>query len=102
MNSPPSFSASERSSVRCAPPRFFFGQVPVFGKQFWSWTRWGRLGEPGQSALRGPMGEAKAIKEFESKFKAKTGHAWAGNAADYPNKGMGKYAVAGDHHSTLP
>ena len=51
MNSLPSFSAYERSSVRCALRRFFRGQVLVSGKQFWSWTRWGRLGEPGQSAL---------------------------------------------------
>ena len=36
------------------------------------WNRWGRVGVPGQNALKGPMGLAAAIDDFEKKFKQKT------------------------------
>jgi poly [ADP-ribose] polymerase len=36
------------------------------------WNRWGRVGVPGQSALKGPMGLPNAIAEFSSKLYDKT------------------------------
>jgi poly [ADP-ribose] polymerase len=35
--------------------KFYRGQVVCAGGQFWSWTRWGRVGEQGQNALAGPF-----------------------------------------------
>ncbi len=51
-----------------------------------TWTRWGRVGEHGQSALLGAGGRHDAIKQFEKKFKDKSGHSW-GNRLDPPKKG---------------
>lgn len=39
---------------------------------FYFWTRWGRVGVPGQNALAGPMGQDKAISMFEKKLDDKT------------------------------
>lgn len=39
---------------------------------YYFWTRWGRVGVPGQNALAGPMGKDKAIDLFEKKLHDKT------------------------------
>ncbi|KAG8814974.1 hypothetical protein FRC17_000908 [Serendipita sp. 399] len=39
-------------------------------------TRWGRVGENGQNARKGPMPAASAIAGFKSTFKSKTATAW--------------------------
>ena len=39
---------------------------------FYFWTRWGRVGVPGQNALAGPMGKDKATDMFEKKLHDKT------------------------------
>lgn len=39
---------------------------------FYFWTRWGRVGVPGQNALAGPIGKEKAIDLFEKKLHDKT------------------------------
>lgn len=57
--------------------------------QYWTWTRWGRVGEGGQTAMLGNGSFAKASSEFESKFKSKTGNTWANR--DGPIR-SGKYA----------
>lgn len=44
---------------------------------FVCWTRWGRVGEPGQSKSLGDGSLNSAISEFEKKFRDKTGHKWA-------------------------
>ena len=53
---------------------------------FWTWTRWGRVGESGQSAWlgEGDLGDAK--KHFEKKFKDKTGLKWEERLAAPKNK----------------
>jgi poly [ADP-ribose] polymerase len=33
------------------------------------WNRWGRVGVPGQNALKGPMDKVRAIADFNTKFK---------------------------------
>ncbi|KAF3771114.1 hypothetical protein M406DRAFT_285995 [Cryphonectria parasitica EP155] len=48
-----------------------------------TWTRWGRVGEPGQSAVLGDGSMASAKQNFEKKFKDKSGLAWA-NRTDPP------------------
>ena len=44
--------------------------------QYFTHTRWGRVGEFGQVKTMGPMDFDDAIKEFNKKFKDKTGHKW--------------------------
>jgi poly [ADP-ribose] polymerase len=39
-------------------------------------TRWGRVGERGQSALTGTMGAAAAIAAFRKMFKSKSATDW--------------------------
>lgn len=58
-------------------------------KKFYCWTRWGRVGEIGQSALLGQGGFDEALKHFEQKFKGKSGLRWDDRTA--PPK-PGKYA----------
>ena len=50
-----------------------------------TWTRWGRVGEHGQSAILGDGSLDDAIKQFDKKFKDKSGHTWA-NRLDGPKK----------------
>ncbi|KAJ8113554.1 hypothetical protein OPT61_g4334 [Boeremia exigua] len=59
------------------------------GAGFQTWTRWGRVGERGQSAMLGSGSLSDAIKNFEKKFKDKSGLKWEDRAEDPKN---GKYA----------
>ncbi|KAL6360737.1 hypothetical protein LRP88_06444 [Fusarium phalaenopsidis] len=59
------------------------------GSTFKTWTRWGRVGEGGQKAVLGNGALADAIKQFEKKFKDKSGLSWE-NRGDNPKPG--KYA----------
>jgi poly [ADP-ribose] polymerase 2/3/4 len=43
---------------------------------FRTWTRWGRVGEGGQNAMLGSGSFDDALRQFEKKFKDKTGHKW--------------------------
>ncbi|KAH7464538.1 hypothetical protein FOMA001_g17668 [Fusarium oxysporum f. sp. matthiolae] len=43
---------------------------------FKTWTRWGRVGEDGQHAILGNGTVTDAIKQFQKKFKDKSGLAW--------------------------
>lgn len=54
-----------------------------------TWTRWGRVGERGQSAYLGNGTLEDAIRHFEKKFKDKSGLKWADRRND-PKPG--KYA----------
>ncbi|KAK6699201.1 hypothetical protein SNK05_012017 [Fusarium graminearum] len=56
---------------------------------FKTWTRWGRVGEPGQKAILGNGSLDDAVKVFQKKFKDKSGLAWDNRGAD-PRPG--KYA----------
>ncbi|KAE8441035.1 hypothetical protein EG329_006072 [Mollisiaceae sp. DMI_Dod_QoI] len=46
-----------------------------------TWTRWGRVGDIGQSKILGNGSLDEALRQFESKFKDKSGLAWADRAA---------------------
>lgn len=41
------------------------------GGSIFVWNRWGRVGVPGQNALKGPMLKDVAIREFNSKYQDK-------------------------------
>lgn len=46
-------------------------------KAYYTWTRWGRVGEDGQNKMVIDGADlAAAMKEFEKKFKDKTGNTW--------------------------
>lgn len=36
------------------------------------WNRWGRVGSPGQNAMKGPFAKSQAFSDFHSKFYEKT------------------------------
>ena len=59
--------------------------------------RWGRVGqEEGTSACRGPFGQlSDAEKEFDTTFRAKTGHTWEAMQQGAFNPVPGKYRLAG-------
>lgn len=40
------------------------------------WTRWGRISEPGKSAVLGDGSLMEAMRQFQKKFKEKSGLAW--------------------------
>lgn len=50
--------------------------VSATQNKYYCWTRWGRVGELGQSALLGLGTVEDAIKQFEKKFKDKSGLRW--------------------------
>ncbi|KAJ4256653.1 hypothetical protein NW762_008749 [Fusarium torreyae] len=56
---------------------------------FKTWTRWGRVGEAGQKAVLGSGSLDDAVKQFQKKFKDKSGLSWE-NRTDNPKPG--KYA----------
>lgn len=58
------------------------------GGKFYTHTRWGRVGEFGSSKQLGPSDFDSAFKEFNKKFKDKSGHKWEDRAE--PAK-KGKY-----------
>ncbi|KAJ8117216.1 hypothetical protein ONZ43_g4264 [Nemania bipapillata] len=59
------------------------------GGDYRTWTRWGRVGEYGQSKTVGTGSLDDALKQFNDKFKSKSGLTWA-NRGNEPKSG--KYA----------
>lgn len=55
------------------------------------WTRWGRVGEPGQNKLDHCSGLEDATKSFCKKYKDKTGNAWEDRQNFQPR--AGKYTL---------
>ena len=45
-------------------------------EKYYTHTRWGRVGEFGQIKTTGPNDLEDALKEFNKKFKDKSGHTW--------------------------
>jgi poly [ADP-ribose] polymerase len=71
--------------------KFYIIQVLEGRGSFWSWNRWGRLGENGQNNLEQCPSPEAAIKLFEKKFQEKTKNKWADRAAFVRH--MGKYQL---------
>ena len=57
--------------------KYYVIQLIQSGGKFYTWTRWGRVGEPGQNALLGNGTLDDAKKCFKAKFRDKTSNAWA-------------------------
>ncbi|KAJ8301262.1 hypothetical protein KUTeg_020249 [Tegillarca granosa] len=72
--------------------KYYVIQVLKVGSNYYAWNRWGRVGEPGANALKGPFGSADpAIKEFCKKFSDKTKNKWENRASFKPVPG--KYTL---------
>jgi poly [ADP-ribose] polymerase len=56
------------------------------GGEYHTWTRWGRVGEPGANATLGNGTLEDALETFEKKFKDKSGHLWS-KRLEPPKKG---------------
>ncbi|KAK5110934.1 hypothetical protein LTR62_005472 [Meristemomyces frigidus] len=66
--------------------KFYRVQLLQSKDNYRTWTRWGRVGEPGQSKLLGNGSLDSALEEFEKKFKDKSGLKWE-NRLDTPKSG---------------
>ncbi|KAF3296792.1 hypothetical protein TWF132_009302 [Orbilia oligospora] len=67
--------------------KFYVLQLLNKGNSYAVWTRWGRVGESGQNKLMSGYGLDSALKEFNKKFKDKTGVNWDDRLnADRANK----------------
>ena len=67
---------------------YIIQMINAFGK-YYVWNRWGRVGEPGQYAMLGPLDDrSSASKEFRKKFKDKIENSWSarGNFTPVPGK----------------
>jgi poly [ADP-ribose] polymerase len=71
--------------------KFYVIQLVESGGKYYTWTRWGRVGEDGQNALLGNGTLESARKAFEAKFRDKTSNAWA-NRSKFVAK-PGKYTL---------
>jgi poly [ADP-ribose] polymerase len=60
--------------------KFYVIQLVQAGGKYYAWTRWGRVGEVGQSALLGDGSLDDAKKSFKAKFRDKTSNAWEDRA----------------------
>src|SRR5262245_24885008 len=61
--------------------KFYVIQVLEAGGKYYAWNRWGRVGEDGAVALKGPFSDASAaIKDFSKKFRDKTANDWTARA----------------------
>ncbi|OLN89070.1 Poly [ADP-ribose] polymerase 2 [Colletotrichum chlorophyti] len=69
--------------------KFYRIQLVQDGSTYKTWTRWGRVGEYGSCAVLGSGTLDDALKQFDKKFKDKSGLPWV-KRADDPRPG--KYA----------
>jgi poly [ADP-ribose] polymerase len=72
--------------------KFYFLQLleDKKGKQCFTHTCWGRVGEPGKSKTMGPESFEDALEDFEKKFKEKSGLDWD-NRYEQPTSKSKKY-----------
>jgi poly [ADP-ribose] polymerase 2/3/4 len=67
--------------------KFYFLQLIITDDAYYIHTRWGRVGEFGQVKTMGPFDEFDhAMKEFDKKFKDKTGLKWEDRFEEPRNK----------------
>ncbi len=71
--------------------KFYVIQLLEKGGKYFVWNRWGRVGETGQSALKGPFALEAAVKEFSAKFKDKSANSWDDRKSFKPK--AGKYSL---------
>ncbi|KAM9758327.1 protein mono-ADP-ribosyltransferase PARP3 [Menidia menidia] len=68
--------------------KFYVIQIIKEKNKYYSWNRWGRVGEAGQKKLNPFDKPETAVKDFEKKFKDKTKNSWSDrmNFVSYPGK----------------
>jgi predicted DNA-binding WGR domain protein len=71
--------------------KFYIIQVLEGDGKFYAWTRWGRVGEPGQNKMVPSSTVDGAIANFKSKFREKTSNNWDGR--DNFKSVNGKYTL---------
>lgn len=71
--------------------KYYVIQVLKCGTIYYSWNRWGRVGETGMNKETGYTDVNAAIKDFEKKFKDKTKNNWADREKFKPVRG--KYTM---------
>lgn len=72
--------------------KFYKIQVLTDSKgKYYTWNRWGRVGDDGDHKSEECASEEQAIKEFESKFRSKTGNKWSDRDSFKPL--AGKYKI---------
>lgn len=64
--------------------KFYKIQIIAKHGEYFTWTRWGRVGEKGQSKRLGEGDLGEAMAEFKGKFKEKSGMLWEDR--DHPPK----------------
>ncbi|KAK9841524.1 hypothetical protein WJX74_007215 [Apatococcus lobatus] len=76
-------------------------QVLKSGGKCFCWTRWGRVGDAGQSKLLGPCEQEGAEKEFNSKFRSKVGIPFSDNEGARSVR-PGKYSLVDLDTTVVP
>ncbi|XP_076003403.1 protein mono-ADP-ribosyltransferase PARP3 [Genypterus blacodes] len=71
--------------------KFYVIQVIKDEEEYFTWNRWGRVGETGQSKLCQFDKVEQAVKDFEKKFKDKTKNSW-GDRLNFKSH-AGKYTL---------
>ncbi|XP_036008052.1 protein mono-ADP-ribosyltransferase PARP3-like [Fundulus heteroclitus] len=68
--------------------KFYVIQVIQANNSYYTWNRWGRVGEMGQNKLTPFAKPELAVKDFEKKFKDKTKNSWGerANFVSHPGK----------------
>ena len=80
------FDAALNQTNSGANSNKFYRIQLLAGNDYRTWTRWGRVGEHGKGLLLGDGDLTEAVKQFDKKFKEKTGHTWA-NRLNPPKSG---------------
>ncbi|OAL30647.1 hypothetical protein AYO20_08609 [Fonsecaea nubica] len=78
-----------KSDAKVNNNKFYRVQLLRQSTRFYTWTRWGRVGEGGQSKMLGDGTLDDALSYFRIKFKEKAGLTWENR--DAPSR-KGKYA----------
>lgn len=71
--------------------KYYVIQVLKMGPTYYTWNRWGRVGESGTNAQKAFSNVNDATKDFEKKFRDKTKNKWADRASFKPVPG--KYTM---------
>ena len=71
--------------------KYYVIQLIQRGNRYSLWTRWGRVGEDGQNAMKSFGAKDEGVREFYKKFKDKTKNNWDDRDNFVPAKG--KYTL---------
>ncbi|GMH37477.1 hypothetical protein BSKO_05350 [Bryopsis sp. KO-2023] len=71
--------------------KFYVLQLVVWAGDYYLFTKWGRVGEPGQFQCKGPWNRKTAADRFEKQFRSKTNNLWEDRIDFQPY--TGKYEI---------